>query len=111
MNFLFTKQVAAIWIIILPIVTFILGLGFVWQLRQTNIEAGRLTLETARTSLELREKMTKMMAEILATDPSSPLWRLTVENFNAIEKGLAGIEGRTPVFYKFPSAPTDFKPK
>jgi hypothetical protein len=51
------------------------------------------------------------MAEILATDPSSPPWKLTVENFNAIEKGLAGIEGRTPVFYKFPSAPTDFKPK
>jgi hypothetical protein len=111
MNFLFTKKVAAIWVIILPVVTFILGPGFVWKLRETNIEAGRLTLETARTSLELREKMNKMMADILATEPSTPIWKLHVENFNATEKGLAGIEGRPPTFYQFPSAPTDFKLK
>ena len=101
MNFLFTKKVAAIWVIILPIFTFILGPGFVWELRKTNIEGGRLTLETAQTSLELREKMNKMMAEIIATDPRSPLWKLTVENLNATEKGLAGIEGRPPIIYEF----------
>jgi hypothetical protein len=106
---LFTKKVAAIWVIILPIVTFILGPGFFWELRKTNIEGGRLTLETARTSLELREKMNKIMAEILATDSKSPLWKLHVENFNATEKGLAGIEGRPPVFYNFPAPPENVK--
>jgi hypothetical protein len=111
MNFLFTKKISAIWAIILPVITFILGPGFIWELRKTDIERGRLTLETARTSLELREKMNKMMAEILATDPKSPLWKLHVDNFNATEKGLAGIEGRPPVFYQFPPAPVDLKLK
>jgi hypothetical protein len=100
MNFL-TKKVSLIWVILLPIFTFILGPGFVWELRRTNIENGRLTLETARTSLELREKMNKMMETIIATDPSSPLWKLAVDNLNATEKGLAGIEGRPPIVYNF----------
>ncbi|HEY3150540.1 MAG TPA: hypothetical protein VGK65_02635 [Candidatus Binatia bacterium] len=100
MNF-FTKKVSLIWVILVPILTFILGPGFVWELRKTNIESGRLTLETARTSLELREKINKMMSEIIATDPRSPLWKLAVDNLNATEKGLAGIEGRPPITYEF----------
>jgi len=100
MNFL-TKKVSIIWVILLPIFTFIFGPGFVWELRKTNIESGRLTLETARTSLELREKMNKMMAEIIATDPKSPLWKLAVDNLNATERAVAGIEGRPAIIYEF----------
>jgi hypothetical protein len=100
MNF-FTNKVSLPWVILLPILTFILGAGFVWELRKTNIESGRLTLETARTSLELREKINKMMSEIIATDPRSPLWKLAVDNLNATEKGLAGIEGRPSITYEF----------
>ncbi len=55
--------------------------------------------------------MNKMMAEIIATDPRSPLWKLAVENLNATEKGLAGIEGRPPIIYEFklPNPPRDQK--
>ena len=105
MNFLFQKKVAAIWLVIAPIVTFISGPGFIWEWRKTDVEIGRLEIDRMKASLEVREKMNGTLQEIIKLDPESPLRQRRVDDFNAAEKSLARIEGRSPVYYKLPATP------
>ncbi len=44
--------------------------------------------------------MNKTLEEILKLDRNSPLWMSKVDYFNAAEKNLARIEGRTPIVYE-----------
>ena len=96
-----TKKVSIMWAVFLPILTFILGPGFVWEWKKADIETGRLDIERARASYDLRAKMTPLLLEILTLPEGSPE-RLSKQNdFNAVEANLARIEGRAPIAYDF----------
>ena len=81
---------------------------FIWEWRKTNLESARLDIDRARASVELREKMNLMLTEIVKLDVNSPMRISKVADFNAAERNLALIEGRTAITYRFtrPAAPT-----
>lgn len=97
----FRKKVSKIWVILFSILTFVLGPGFFWEWRKSKVESGRLDIERARASLEIREKMTSLLLEIIELKIDSPEGMRKLEDFNAAEQNLARIEGRPPVIYSF----------
>jgi hypothetical protein len=101
----FSKHFLAIWAVVGPAIAFMFGPGFVWEWRKTDVEIGRLDIERARASLEIRDKMNTTLQEILKIPSDSPLRRSRINDFNAAEKNLARIESRSPVFYNFAPAP------
>jgi hypothetical protein len=115
MNF-FAKKVAAIWLIVLPLVaaavTFLFGTtGVFWEWKKADTEVKRLDIDRARASYEIREKMTALLSEILKLESNSPERMAKEKDFNAAEQNLARIEGRSPNVYSFipPEPPTDAK--
>jgi hypothetical protein len=109
MNFL-KKKISVSSTIIVSLVSFLLGPGFIWEWRKTDIESARLDIERARASLEIREKMNPMLVQLLKLDIDSPDAIAKVEDFNAAEINLARIEGRKPILYTFQLAtPTNLK--
>ena len=100
------KKVSLFWVIaalIAPIIAWGLALVFgqgIWW------ESARLNLDTIRTSLEIREKMNRTLEEISKVDRrNTSLLKAKIEYFNAAEKNLARLEGRSPVLYKVLPAP------
>ena len=106
-----SKKFLVIWAIVGPLMTFLLGAGFIWEWRKTNIESARLDIDRARASYELREKMNQMLLEILKLSRDSTERILREKNFNAAEINLARIEGRAPTIYTFklPAPPSNLK--
>jgi len=100
MDFL-TKKFSVIWIIVLPILTFLLGSGFVWEWRKADIESGRLDIQKAQASYEMRAKMTPLLLEIIKLPIGSPERTWKEKDFNTAEQNLARIEGRTGIVYDF----------
>jgi len=103
-----SNRLLKIWAIVGPIIAFLLGPGFIWEWRKTDIDSGRLDIERARASYEMRAKMTPLLLEILKLPETTPE-RISKEiDFNAAEKHLARIEGRSPIVYSFepPAAPS-----
>jgi hypothetical protein len=102
----FSNQALKIWAIVGPALAFLLGPGFLWEWRKTDIEKGRLDIERARASYELRQKMTPLLLEIIKIPQKTPERLAKERDFNTAEQNLARIEGRTPIVYDFrPLAP------
>lgn len=96
-----TKKVSVIWVVVLPVLTFILGPGFIWEWRRVDIESGRLDIEKAQASYEMRAKMTPLLLEIIKLPIASPERTWKEKDFNTAEQNLARIEGRTGIIYDF----------
>lgn len=90
---------------LLPILTFVLGgmfgTGTIWNWKSSQIDDARLLIEKSKASLELREKMSELFIEITKyqSDASKrntdyKTYKLTIENFNSIERNLTKIEKR-----------------
>ena len=109
------KKVPIWWVIVASIFTLLIGSGAVWEFQKSRIETARLDLDKTKLSLDIRERMRAMQAEIVKfqaapnlTEQERKAWIALIENFNAAEKGLAAIEGRKPTLYSFPpSSPRD----
>ena len=82
-----------------PIVAFILGPGFFFEWQRSGIESARLDLDTIRASLELREKMNRTLKELSVPERDQRLREAKIDYFNALEKNLARLEGRSPNLY------------
>ena len=95
------KKVAAIWVILSSLASFVLGPGFLWEWQRSGIERARLDIDRGRASLEIREKMNATLLEIIELEIGSPARITKEEYFNAAEKNLARIEERTPIVYSF----------
>jgi hypothetical protein len=102
----FSNGALKIWAIVGPLLGLLLGPGFIGEWRKTDIEKGRLDIERARASYELRQKMTPLLLEIIKIPQKTPERLAKERDFNAAEQNLARIEGRTPIVYDFrPVAP------
>lgn len=106
---------------VLPVVTLVLGTllgsGAIWNWKNSQIELSRLQMESAKTSIELRDKKNELLIDIIMYNSNSAkrkanytLYRSIIDDFNMIEKNLAVLEEReakTVDFEKLlPSPPT-----
>lgn len=99
------KKISIVWVFVLPVITFLFGTGVFWEWRKSDVEVGRLDIERAKASYEIRSKMTPLLLEIPQLEPMSAERTAKERDFNALELSLARIEGRPPIVYVFPPAP------
>jgi hypothetical protein len=72
----------------------------------------QLTAERTKASADIRDRLSVLLAEIIKfqSDPISVemhrrQFDALVEDYNALERGLAELESREPVRYGFPPRP------
>jgi hypothetical protein len=105
-----SKQVP-LWVAIVGTVsafllTLLFGSGAFWEWRKTTVQ---LTAERTKASADIRDRMRVLLAEIMKyqSDPAYleahvKQFGALIEDYNALERGLAELEGRDPVRYGFP---------
>jgi hypothetical protein len=101
----FSNRALKIWAIVGPLLGLLLGPGFIWEWRKTDIERGRLDIQRANASYDLRQKMTPLLLEIIKLPQNTPERLAKEGDFNAAEQNLARIEERNPIVYDFRPLP------
>jgi hypothetical protein len=111
-----------LWVLIASTVASLLvGSGGVCSWKNSQVENARVEIERAKASTELREKLIDLLVEIVKfqKDPTrreqnDQEWRARIDNYNALEKNLAKLEGRQPILYDpeavLPAAPVPISP-
>ena len=107
------KQVS-LWVAVVGTVsafllTLLFGTGALWEWRKTTVQ---LTAERTKASADIRDRLRVLLAEIIKyqSDPAyleahAKQFRALIEDYNALERGLAELEGRRPVKYGFQPPP------
>ena len=91
------------------VLTLLFGPGAFWEWRKTTVQ---LTAERTKASADIRDRLRVLLAEIIKyqSDPAyleahAKQFRALIEDYNALERGLAELEGRRPVKYGFQPPP------
>ncbi|MGA9364548.1 MAG: hypothetical protein WBW16_09295 [Bacteroidota bacterium] len=104
-----------LWLFILQtLVTLAVGSGAVWSWKNSQVE-------NARLEIEVRTKMMDQLGTIITywKDPTlreqnRPEYQARIDNYNALERILAGLEGRQAIVYRaeelLPSPPVLISP-
>jgi hypothetical protein len=87
------------------LLTLLFGPGAFWEWRKTTVQ---LTAERTKASADIRDRLRVLLAQIikLQSDPTylqihRAEFTALVEDYNALERGLAELEGREAVKYGF----------
>ena len=80
-----------------------------WRLLEWRKTTVQLTAERTKASADIRDRIRVLLAEIIKyqSDPAYleahvKQFRALIQDYNALERGLAELEGRDPVRYNFP---------
>jgi hypothetical protein len=86
---------------------FLFGTGAYWEMKRSPL----VSLQIGQGLAELYQKKAAALEDILrpemvAAPSNSPVWKAKLDYLNTIEKTIAQMEGRRPVPYGRPAAPT-----
>ena len=108
---------------VVPILTLILGTligsGVIWSWKSSQMELERLQIEKAKASIELRDKKSDLLMDIVIFQSdwkkrksNYAEYRSKIDDYNAIEKNLALLESRESKIVDFeqllPDSPKSF---